>query len=188
MAAPRARDAVTTSPKNLVVAGAAGVGKTTLVKEAAWPWRERIGGFWTESIMEAGARVGFRLRTFDGQEALLASKSLASTARLNKYGVDLDVLERIGVAALQRSLAEGRLTVIDEIGAMGSLSASFRETCLACLSSEAPVLATIRLRTKGFEEPVRRLAQTAVVELRRGSYEAVRTEVRAWLAHQIDRP
>ena len=40
------------------------------------------------------------MRTFDGQERMLAAKNLKSPHKLGKYGVDLNALENVGVPAL----------------------------------------------------------------------------------------
>src|SRR3989344_3034030 len=75
--------------KNLFIAGTQGVGKTMLLREVTLAKREHIGGFYTEHIMAGRIRKGFMIRTFDGQERMLASKNLKSSHKLGKYGVDV---------------------------------------------------------------------------------------------------
>ncbi|MBI4387277.1 MAG: AAA family ATPase [Elusimicrobia bacterium] len=171
--------------KNLFLAGTPGVGKTSLIKEITLAHRDRLGGFYTEQILEDRKRSGFKIVTFRREEALLASKTLVSKTRLNKYGIDLDALERVAVASLVAARRESPVIVIDEIGAMEMLSEAFRKEVLECLACPKPVLATIRRGSKLLTESVERFAQTDVVELDRGNYETVRGEVRRWLEARL---
>jgi nucleoside-triphosphatase len=175
----------TPEPKNLVVAGKPGVGKTTLVKELAWPHRAEVGGFYTEELVEDGARLGFRLRTFSDGEGLLASKRLSGPPRVGKYGVDLSVLDRLAVPALKKARAEKSLVVIDEIGSMETLSSAFRAEVLECFSGPKPVLATIRWGAQPFTDEVKALPGTELVELTRANYPERHDEVRAWLESRL---
>lgn len=174
-----------TSYKNVVIAGSPGAGKTTLVKEVLLPYRGRAGGFLTEEIREGGGRMGFRLRTLDGREGILASKALAGPPRVNKYGVDLAVLETLGVDALRRAAASSDLVVVDEIGSMEILSEPFRRAVLEALAGPKPVLATIRLRSQPFTDSVKRMADTALVTLSRATFAEVRGEVGEWLETRL---
>lgn len=174
-----------TDCKNLVLAGSPGVGKTTLIKEVVLPFKGRVGGFITEELLEDGRRLGFLLRTFDGREGVLASKSLASPHRLNKYGIDMRVLEDLGVESLRRAQEEKELIVVDEIGSMEIVSEAFRRAVLDCLAGRRPVLATIRRGSQPFTDSIERLEDTSLMELTRGNYAEVKTEVRAWLSERL---
>src|SRR5579864_8747561 len=162
------------SIKNLVLAGKPGVGKTTLVKEAVWPHRAHVGGFYTEELVEDRQRIGFKLRSFAGEEGLLASKRLPGPPRVGKYGVDVGVLDRIGVAELKRAAAGRRLIVIDEIGSMETLSQDFRALVLECFAGPSPVLATIRFGSQPFTDTVKALPRTELKELTRANYRELR--------------
>ena len=62
--------------KNLFIAGTVGVGKTSLLRDVTLPKRSRIGGFYTEHLLSGKIRRGFIMRTFDGQERVLAAKGM----------------------------------------------------------------------------------------------------------------
>lgn len=174
--------------KNLFIAGTPGVGKTTLIKEATLPFRDRVSGFYTEEILEGNTRLGFRLKTFGspGSEGLLAQKGLKSPHRLGKYGVDLRVLETLGVDALSRALsAPGRLLVIDEMGSMEALSSLFQKTLLECLQSPHPVLATLRWNSRPFMDHAKRLADSELVRLTRDNFPEIKDKVRRWLEEKL---
>lgn len=168
--------------KNLVITGKPGCGKTTLVRETLLPFKARASGFITEEIREGGVRMGFRLSDLDGHSGILASKARAGTPRLNKYGIDLAVLEGIGVAAVRKAMENNRIAVIDEIGAMEVLSQPFREAVLAALSGPGPVLATIRLGAQPFTDAIKSMEQTEVLTLTKDDFTETRGRVRDWLA------
>jgi nucleoside-triphosphatase len=171
--------------KNLVVAGKPGVGKTTLIKETVWPYRSQVAGFYTEELVEDRQRLGFKLKSFAGEEGVLASKHRAGPPRVGKYGVDLGVLERIGVAELRRAAEGGRMVVIDEIGSMETLSTEFRSVVLELFAGPKPVLATIRFGAQPFTDEVKALPETEVKALTRENYREVRDEVRSWIEERL---
>ena len=99
--------------KNLFIAGTPGVGKTSLLREVTLSKRERIGGFYTDHMLAGRMRKGFVMRTFDGQERVLASKGMKSSHQLGKYGVDINALENVGIPALKLALMAKDMIVID---------------------------------------------------------------------------
>lgn len=167
--------------KNLFIAGTLGVGKTTLIREVTLAKRDRIGGFYTEPILSGRMQKGFMIRTFDGQERMLAAKGLKSPHQLGKYGVDLNALENVGVPALKLALMSKDLIVIDEIGSMEMMSERFRATLLECLNSAKPVLATIRAASQPFSDQVKKLADTQTLLLAKSNYPSVKQQVRKWI-------
>lgn len=167
--------------KNLFIAGTPGVGKTTLLREVTLSRRERIGGFYTEHILAGRIRKGFMMRTFDGQDRMLAAKGLKSPHKLGKYGVDLNALENVGVPALKLALMAKDVIVIDEIGSMEMMSERFRQTLLECLTSTKPILATIRAASQPFADQVKKFADTQTITLTKSNYAQVKLQVRKWL-------
>jgi nucleoside-triphosphatase len=171
--------------KNLFISGTPGVGKTTLLREVTLARRDRIGGFYTEHILSGRIRKGFMMRTFDGQERMLAAKGLKSPHKLGKYGVDLNALENVGVPALKLALMTKDLIVIDEIGSMEMMSERFRDALLECLTSTKPVLATIRAASQPFSDQVKKFADTQTVLLTKSNYATVKQQVKRWIEAQF---
>src|SRR3989339_975192 len=87
-------------PKNIIICGNPGTGKTTLIKEALMPFKKKVSGFMTEEIRGAEGREGFRMISMDGRHGILASKMLNSCLKLGKYRIDAAVIENIAVVSM----------------------------------------------------------------------------------------
>ena len=81
--------------KNVFITGNPGCGKTTLIKEITLPYIEKVGGFYTEEIREGSSRLGFKLHTFIGESGIMALKGMKSQYKLNKYGIDIEIIDKI---------------------------------------------------------------------------------------------
>ncbi len=82
--------------KKVLLTGRPGCGKTTLIKRVVSELARPAGGFYTEEIRAHGERLGFKIITLDGQEALLAHVDFKTPERVGKYGLDLSALENSG--------------------------------------------------------------------------------------------
>lgn len=134
--------------QTLFLTGRPGVGKTTVIRAVARALGEQADGFYTEEIRSAGQRQGFRLISLRGEQAILAHVQLKGSGRprVGRYGVDVQALEQVGVTALERAVALGRIVVIDEIGKMELFSQTFKAAVLAAMDKETPVVATVMAR------------------------------------------
>jgi nucleoside-triphosphatase len=164
-----------------LLTGPPGCGKTSFIKQAVARLEIRAGGFYTEEIKSRGVRQGFRLVTLDGETAVLSHIDIKSPQRVSKYGVDIESLDRVGVAAIERAFQEGELVVIDEIGKMELLSARFREAVLKILNSGKRLLATIMLNPNPCADAIKSLPQVKLVNLTRTNHPQVMAELQAWL-------
>jgi nucleoside-triphosphatase len=152
--------------QKILLTGRPGCGKTTLIKRALKSLSQRASGFYTEEIRERGVRIGFRLITLTGDEAVLAHVDLKTPERLGKYGLDLPALEAVGVNAIREGLQTKRLVVIDEIGPMEIRSAAFRRAVTDALQSDLPILATIFLRSLPFTNAIKSRPDVVLIEVR----------------------
>ncbi len=130
--------------RTLLLAGRPGVGKTTVIKAVVQALGDRADGFYTKEIRNGGKRQGFRLVGLRGERATLAHVRLkgGGRPRVGRYGVDVAAVERVGVAALERGVAQGRAIIIDEIGKMELFSEAFKRAVLIAMDGPAPVIAT----------------------------------------------
>jgi nucleoside-triphosphatase len=164
-----------------LLTGRPGTGKTSLIKQAIAGVRGEVGGFYTEEIRSGGAREGFRLVTLNGQEAILAHIDTPSPYRVSKYGVDIDSLDRVGVAALNQAAKECNLVIVDEIGKMELFSANFREAVWQIINSGKKVLGTIMFQANPWADAIKRQPQVNLVEVTRANYQRVLAELLVWL-------
>ena len=154
--------------QKVLLTGRPGCGKTTLIKRVVNKLARPAGGFYTEEIRERGARVGFKIVTLDGKEALLAHVDLKTTERIGKYGLDLFALETVGIEALRTAVRERQLVVIDEIGPMEIRSRIFREVVNEALDSPdaSGILATISARSFPFTDAIKKRPDVTLIEVR----------------------
>ncbi len=164
-----------------LLTGRPGTGKTSLIKQAIARVRGKAGGFYTEEIRSGGVREGFRLVSLDGQETILAHIDIPSPYRVSKYGVDIDSLDRVGVAALNQAAKECNLVVVDEIGKMELFSANFRESIWQIINSGKKVLGTIIFQANPWADAIKRQPQVNLVEVTRANYHRVLAELLVWL-------
>jgi len=164
-----------------LLTGRPGTGKTSLIKQVVAELKGKAGGFYTEEIRDRGTRLGFKLITLDGQEAILAHVNFPSRYRVSKYGVDVDSLDRVGVSALRQAARQCNLVVVDEIGKMELFSANFREAVLEIIGSGKRVLGTIMLVSNSWADAIKRQPQVNLVEVTRTNYYRILDDLRHWL-------
>ena len=151
--------------EKVLLTGRPGCGKTTLIKWVVNNLPGRAGGFYTEEIRDGGTRAGFKIVTLDGKDVVFAHVCLQTPERVAKYGLDLSVLETVGVEAVREAVRRRRLVVIDEIGPMEIRSAIFRDAVNEALDSEVPVLATIFARSLPFTDATKSRPDVMLIEV-----------------------
>jgi nucleoside-triphosphatase len=168
----------------LLLTGKPGTGKTALIKEALAGIKIKAGGFYTEEILSAGIRQGFRIVTLDGQKAILAHVNISSPHQVSKYRVDTDSLDKVGVSVLRRALKKSDLTVVDEIGKMELLSPQFREAVTQAISSGKRVLGTIMLNSHPFADEIKRHPEVETLLVTRNNRTEIMQKVLNWLTER----
>ncbi|MDH7489416.1 MAG: NTPase [Anaerolineae bacterium] len=171
--------------KLILLTGLPGSGKTTVIERTLELLEDlKQGGFITREIRShAGQRLGFEIRTLDGETAVLAHIRIQSPHRVGKYGVDIRALEQTGVAAIRRAIQDADFVVVDEIGKMELLSPAFREVMQAAVRSPKPALATIMLRSHPFADALKQMPDAEMRIVTPQSREALP----AWAAERIRR-
>jgi Predicted nucleotide kinase len=126
-----------------------------------------VGGFYTEEIRQRGERVGFKVITLDGEEAVLAHVNLNTEQRVGKYGLDLHALERIGTEAIRMAVRARQLVVIDEIGPMEIKSRIFCDIANEALNSPdtSGILGTITARSFPFTNAIKKRHDITLIEV-----------------------
>ena len=164
-----------------LLTGRPGSGKTSLIKQLVAQMSGQAGGFYTEEIRSGGGRVGFRLVTLDGEEAVLSHVKLRSPYRVSKYGVNIDSLDQVGVSAITKAAQEHKLIVIDEIGKMELFSRNFRDAVTGIIDSNQKVLGTITLSSDPWIDTIKRHPRVNLVTVTRGNQQQILKELSTWL-------
>lgn len=170
--------------RTLLLTGRPGVGKTTVIQKVAHALGNRAGGFYTEEIRRAnGRRQGFRLVTLDGNRATMAHTDLRGEGRpqVSRYGVDVEAVEKTGVAAVHQAIASGRIVIIDEIGKMELYCETFQQAVNEAVESENPVLATVMRGSHPWVDELKWREQTQVWEVTIDNRDALPERTLRWL-------
>lgn len=161
----------------ILITGAPGVGKTTLIKKLCEDLAPRHPvGFYTAEIRERGARRGFELIGFHGEKGVLAHVDTRSDCRVGRYGVDVSGFEDF-LGSIPFAADPAGPVVIDEIGKMECFSTRFRAIVEELMRGERIVVATIAQRGGGFISSVKRNRNAMVYEVTRSNRDAVCGEV-----------
>jgi nucleoside-triphosphatase len=165
--------------QKVLLTGRPGSGKTTLIQRVVKNLALPAGGFYTEEIRQRGRRVGFKLITLEGKEAVFADVNFKTSERVGKYGLDLAKLETVGVPAIHEAVSAQQLVVIDEIGPMEIRSAIFRDAVTKIFETRVPILATITARPFPFTDAIKNRPDVRVVDVRPNTREQLVSELSA---------
>lgn len=150
---------------NILLTGRPGVGKSTVIMKVVDSiGSENVGGFWSQEIRIGGRRTGFAIKTFLGENGILAHVDMTNGPRVGRYTVNIDDIESIALPALDRAFDENKIIVIDEIAKMELCSPSFAPTVLRCLDA-GKVLGTLQKRGGHFVDEVRGRSDVLLLEL-----------------------
>jgi nucleoside-triphosphatase len=142
-------DSLLSAPPRLLLTGPPQCGKTTVVRRVAERFPGRAAGFYTREVREADRRVGFEIVTLDGGVAWLSHVDFPGPNRVGKYGVDLEGLHRLGLAALEPTPGVD-LILVDEVGKMECLSPRFVAAMERLWSAPVPLLITVAEKGGGY--------------------------------------
>jgi nucleoside-triphosphatase len=170
----------------LLLTGAPGVGKTTLLRAAAQQLAGfHLVGFYTEEIRVGRERRGFRLVTFDGEKAIVAHVDLPPP-RVSKYGVAVATIDRFA-KALRETSDRSAIYLIDEIGKMECLSAAFVRATERLIDSGRPLVATVAQRGGGFIDDVKRRRDVDVWTVTRTTRDTLPDRIVTWIHTALSR-
>ena len=172
----------TRRPRNLLLTGASGVGKSTLLKKVGYSLKGRkIRGFFGEAIWEGGQRKGWRLDTFAGDGGTLAHVDIHSQYNMGEYGVDMVLFDRLVDSQLHLG-SDVDVYLVDEIGIIAPWSTKFVSTMNALLDSSRTVVAIIRTSGGGYVRQVKDRTDVEIWEVTQGNREQILDKILAWIA------
>lgn len=153
------------------------MGKSTLVKSIIARYPDEVGGFTTQEVLEDGERRGFKVITVDGKSAILADVDIVSNVRVSRYGVDVSVIEKVCIPAIEDALKNKKIIVIDEIGNMQICSPEFQKLLLSALDSNKVIVATIHVHNHPFTDEIKKRPDVQLVALTADNRESVEKEL-----------
>ncbi len=134
-------------PHRVFLTGDPGCGKTTVVKgicQILISQGRKVGGMISGEIRDGGVRVGFEIEDVLSHESgILAHVRQNEGPRVGKYRVNLADIQRVGVTAIKRAIAEADLIVVDEVGPMELNSKPFIVAVEEALQSPKHFVGTI---------------------------------------------
>jgi len=110
-----------------------------------------VGGMITEPIIEKKHRVGFYVKDWQTEEKeIFAHVDFEAKEKVGDYGVDISVLEKIGVPAIEKAIIDENVNIIiiDEIGKMEMLSEEFCKMVKEALDSDKPIMVTLHKKSR----------------------------------------
>lgn len=173
--------------KNILITGNPGVGKTTLIKNIISKLNISAGGFYTSEIRNSeGKRWGFKIISLDGKEDIMASVQIISRYRISKYGVNITVIDRIGVSAIADAIKNKDIIIIDEIGRMELFSKEFANITIDALDSPKIVLGTVTAKNTNFTKKIKERTDTKIVKLNRVNFAEIETYIERQLRSKYE--
>ena len=150
---------------NILLTGAPGCGKTTVIVRTVEGFAGQVEGFHTREIRERGRRVGFAIETLDGQSGILAHTGLTGGPRIGKYRANIRDIDQIAVPALLRACREADLIICDEIASMELCSAKFAAVVREALQCPTPLVGAIQRKRHPFLDEIRGLDTVRIFEV-----------------------
>ena len=174
-----------TTAKNLLLTGAPGCGKTTVLRRVAERLGDlRLAGFLTLELREHGQRVGFEAIDLNGQRAILAHVRSRAPTRVGRYGVEPERLIPLVEENLVRPAGSVDIFLIDEIGKMECYCPAFVAAVRQVLEGPVPVLASIALKGGGFIAEVKARPDVRIIEVVRGNRDELPERLAEWLGER----
>jgi nucleoside-triphosphatase THEP1 len=138
---------------------------------------KRAVGFQTMGILERLQVAGFRMKSTDGREEVVAHKTLPGGVEWGEYKVLPDKIDAVAAASISAPLGEGQVYVIDEIGALALHSKEFRERLDRILASRDSLLATVAKDPADYVERLKALPGVTA--------HAVKADTRSRVAREV---
>ena len=126
-----------------------------------------VGGMITESIIVDDKRVGFYVMDWAKKvKRVFAHKDIDSRTNVGKYGVDIDVLEEVGVQAIRDATMDSGVIIIDEVGKMEVESEPFVSAVRDALDADKPLILTLHKKSRNpLLQDIRRRDDLRILEV-----------------------
>jgi nucleoside-triphosphatase len=141
-------------------------GKSTAIKEiVSQIGIDKCKGFYTEEIRKNNKRIGFRIKTLDGKEGILASLDSKSELRYGRYGLNIETFEELCLSSIENDLDDSKVIIIDEVGPMEIHSEKFKALLESIIKKPCIVIGTIYYRDFPWIDEFKKSEEIEVIEL-----------------------
>ena len=141
---------------NIFLTGRVKSGKSTVLRKVLAELKPcRIGGFFTEAVIENSQTVGYQIRSVSNQSMIFARANSQGEYQIGGFGIFPEVFESLGVRILESALESSQLILMDEIGVMEVGAPKFKESILRCLNSNIVVSGAIKYKSNTFLDTIR---------------------------------
>ncbi len=152
------------------ITGLPGAGKTHALRRVVDMLEKegiKVGGMITEAIEEKGQKVGFMVQDLlTKKQAVLAHINMTSEVRFMEYGIDINVLDSIGVEAIRNSVTMADVIVIDEVGKLEVESDEFVKAVKEALDADKPLILTLHKKSRNpLLQDIRRRDDVRILEV-----------------------
>ncbi len=134
------------------LSGLPGVGKTTTLIRTVQMLEEegyKVGGMITEELKEGNRRVGFYVMDWTTKnKEIFAHKDFESRYKVGPYGINVDVLDRVGVKALEDAINTADIIIVDEVGKMEVVSKRFVSVVREILDMDKHMIITLHKKSR----------------------------------------
>lgn len=143
-----------------------GSGKTTAIKEiVSQIGIEKCKGFYTEEIRKNHKRTGFKIKTLDGREGIMASTDSKSELRHGKYGLDIKTFEELCLSSIEIDVDDNKVIIIDEVGPMEMHSEKFKALLETIIKKPCTVIGTVCYRNFPWVDEFKKSKGIELIEL-----------------------
>jgi nucleoside-triphosphatase len=128
---------------------------------------QKVGGMITEPIIKDNKRLGFYVMDWISKEKdILAHVDIESKIVVGKYKVNIEVLERVGVMAIEDAMENSDIIIIDEVGRMEVESEKFIEAVKKALDEDKPMILTLHKKSRNpLLQDIRRRDDVRILEV-----------------------
>ena len=163
-------------PKNILITGLPGCGKSTIIEKIVQRLNRPSTGFFTREILDKDRRVGFSITTLDGRRGILAHIDIRSPYKLGKYNINLQDIDKIAVPAMIPE-SENLVIVVDEIGKMECFSTIFRQTLTKALDAANTVVGSISHKGDAFIRAIKKRPDTRLISVSERNRDVLAEEI-----------
>ncbi len=152
------------------ITGLPGSGKTHTLERVIDMLRDEghsVGGMINAPVTDGRRKTGFTVKNvFTGESAVFANQEIESKVMVGKIGVDLEIFEEVGIAAIRQACEECDVVVIDEIGRIEVESQLFVDTVKWALELNKPMILTLHKKSRNpLLQDIRRRDDVRILEV-----------------------